>query len=501
MEKSGPDSLSTVTLYPKRHSSLLLNSKEPLVNEIMGTVKIEKDENSRLTVVFDQKKHYDYVKSNSTAIIGIIQCFDELPDNYDIMYYRVPGKKDDILFNWKADKEKAEKQRRDKEEAESMEREREREIKSARVLKGADFAEKIAEEKKKTDKKHKKGKSIMLYAPNSLAFMHSELTRLQTLVLHRVIKTLQPYIKQAIDNHRNGIDEIIEPEHGYVDVQFPLSELAFKSEYEKVEAEILQLKDTYLKYDYNSEDGLFRKFVNVFESVDVPLVGKSKMVTVRTTFGITKMLCNPFLPEYENASAITRGFFSYQSNVLDYVRSRITQRIYLWLSSFKNSASKKVSFTIKHIRAMLSLEGKYDNWYNFKMRILEDTKRELDENSYRFDLSFRYTPKYSGTATTGFPNEIEFEIIDNREKEIYQTFKNEIEGIYSFFENKSLSKLQADKLILFIDSDTLTYAKDEIKRIEEVLSQGTVRNEAAFIYKTFHSNMEKYVKSKKKKTV
>ena len=135
------------------------------------------------------------------------------------------------------------------------------------------------------------------------------------------------------------------------------------------------------------------------------------------------------------------------------------------------------------------------------MRILEDTKRELDENSYRFDLSFRYTPKYSGTATTGFPNEIEFEIIDNREKEIYQTFKNEIEGIYSFFENKSLSRLQADKLILFIDSDTLTYAKDEIKRIEEALSQGTVRNEAAFIYKTFHSNMEKYVKSKKKKTV
>ncbi len=490
-------------LSPSIGGSLLIGKGNSLENEIIKKTKIEIEESGRLTIVFSCRQHYEYTKDSQPFLIGMLVSVEGLPEEHDVMYYRILGEKQGsrLFFNWKKDKEEAEKKRRNEKEAKLSAEKDERELESARLLKGEEFANRLKEERKNKNKNVKKSRGIMLYAPNAVAFMGSSMTRIQNLVLNRVIKALQPYITKAIENKVRGVEERIMPPEGHIDVQFPLSELSCKSEYDKVEKEVLELKNTYIAYNYSDEEGVFRKYLNLFESVDVPIVSKSKMVEVRTTMGLTELLCNPFLSEgieEKDKDMIINGFFSYQNNVLVYVRSRITQRVYLWLSSFKNTNNNKVVFSVAKIRSMLSLEEKYGNWSDFKKRILDDTQRELDENSYRFDLSFNYTPKYHG-GTTGFPDEIEFEIIDNRETERYNTFKKEIEGIYDYFEKNSLSGNQSDKLTVLIDSDTLPYAKEEIRRIKEAIGQGPVRNKAAFIYKTFKSNMEKHIKNKQKK--
>ncbi len=77
------------------------------------------------------------------------------------------------------------------------------------------------------------------------------------------------------------------------------------------------------------------------------------------------------------------------------LKSVYSQRFYEFISRWKDTGWWKV--TVDELRDMLELEGKFLPWGNFKERVLEQARRELEKKS---DVYFKYYPRKTGKSIT-----------------------------------------------------------------------------------------------------
>lgn len=480
------------TMEYTRNKSITVYTSNETEARILESAKIVRENEDYILCLTDENA-VDYVlKAPKIFFVSqLIGSFDSMP-KVSKMFVRMDGsdtKK--LLFDY----EEAERKHREKiekeDEKERKEKREAREAESARILKGEDFVNLLSKKGDKRKKRESKINPIVLYAPNTLPSMSKKLTRIQKIVLSRVVTELQPYVRKAITNHHNeGKDTIIMPESGQVEISVPLSDFTDRNHYKKIQKEIEELASTQIILEVEDEEGSGYEIVNVLESAFVPMEGNRKVIKCTTTRKITYLLCNPFLPEekYKNIEEVQRGFYSFSGSVIELVSSKITQDIYMLLSRKKN-IGKEFIITPESLKERLDLQDKYTRWSMFKKRILDEPMNELEENSYRFDISFSYTPIYENRKSdTGYPDKIRFKIIDNREREEYMKFKKELESLQNKLCSLGITQDQANNLLKPIDNKNLQYAKSSLEKV--IKMSENLKNPPAFIYKKFYSAIE-----------
>jgi len=460
---------------------------------LLKTLYLTRDTDGEWVWVFEREGDAELLQANQVAFGAFGAALSEKAGvTIEKAYHRTEGGARSLYYDYK--KQKEEQARREREEQERREREEQerRERERRETFQAQDVYKEL--KPKGSTRKPKKGKVMKVLAPNTYAFLHGNLTRTQNIVMHKIINAFQPYIKKAIQNHELGIEGAELPEGGTMQIDFPLSDLSSRSEYKEVEQEIRQLMDLTLEFEVTEETGRQKLYINVFDSIKVPLEENRKVVKCKTAQTITKILCNPFLPEERYTNRIARGFFNYQSNVIE-LTNKNTQRIYLWLSSFKDAEQGSAVFSLSQIRDMLNIADQYSTWGNFKRVVLDGAKEELDRNAYRFDLTFTYNLIYNDRRSAGFPDAIRFNIIDNSKTEAYLKFRAAVERLTNTMMAVGVNQQQVEQCIKLIDNRNIKEALGVLDKIKNLLV--SVDNPPAFMYKRLYTFLQEEVRNRR----
>jgi plasmid replication initiation protein len=90
---------------------------------------------------------------------------------------------------------------------------------------------------------------------------------------------------------------------------------------------------------------------------------------------------------------LNEKFTRYKLGNIIHLRRSYSIRIYELLKSYEGLAER--TFTLEDLRSKLGVENKYPNWINFKHRVLEPAKEELEEKT---DIMFTYEPIKKGRS-------------------------------------------------------------------------------------------------------
>jgi len=119
-------------------------------------------------------------------------------------------------------------------------------------------------------------------------------------------------------------------------------------------------------------------------------------VTYEDNRGYIKIYLNPFLKPWLHQ--LKGHFTSYSIDKISSFKSAYSSRIYeIAIMELNKSAKNKHSFIaqISHLKEQLDIIEKYKVFANFKMRVLEPAKREINKYS---DIHLSYEPKKQGRA-------------------------------------------------------------------------------------------------------
>ena len=84
---------------------------------------------------------------------------------------------------------------------------------------------------------------------------------------------------------------------------------------------------------------------------------------------------------------LKKEFTSYKLINIMRLSGRYSIRIYELMKKWERL--KKTEFSIQELRLMLGIQNKYNDYSNFRKRVLDPAKKELDEKT---DISFDYEP-------------------------------------------------------------------------------------------------------------
>lgn len=475
MKKEKSDNAVYVLPIWKLWSMNAYNTSEPT-----GDVEI-KDSMDGTTIECRSREDYKLVtstlKDNSFRCGTALVIMEKVTGHQTDRLFTLYGEESTLIFDREESMRKVMESEEEKIRKEKLDKQEKEEEKRRELLEKQDMFLEI-KPKPQTGKKKSRIVTAVL-EPNAAAFFRGEMSRIQNIILHKTIMHFQPYIKEAISNEKAGISKIVGPKN--LDIQIPFNEIVDSSnQYDKLRHEVEDLMNIKLEFDVTDGQNRERQIINLFEKSTIPLTSHKSYVQFKTTESITRILCNPFLPKEHYTNQISRGYSTYMSNVLEYANQN-TQRIYLWLSAFRNSENGKVIFPVEQIRKWLCLENKYQKWGDFKKRILENTKQELDENAYRFDLTFTYLPLYRGDSLRGMPDDIEFTIIDNRQREEFINYRTKAEKIRTTMLSLGMSQNTADNLLKLANINNVDGLVETVERIATL--RNSVNNPASFANK------------------
>ncbi|WP_128526995.1 replication initiation protein [Halobacillus litoralis] len=128
---------------------------------------------------------------------------------------------------------------------------------------------------------------------------------------------------------------------------------------------------------------------------------------------------------------LKKEFTSYKLINIMRLSGRYSIRIYELMKKWERL--KKTEFSIQELRLMLGIQNKYNDYSNFRKRVLDPAKKELDEKT---DISFDYEPlRKNGRSTS----HIRFHIKKNQ-KNIPELLPDESHVINRLRENSMIKR-------------------------------------------------------------
>jgi len=297
-------------------------------------------------------------------------------------------------------------------------------------------------------KEEKKKKPILLSPKNELAkdldntefvknpFIYSQVrgdfTPLQTELMVEVAACLQTRIDEWLATEREDRQMSLftqeEMNTGPIKFSIPLRSIGLKpTQYQQLFEtceKIISVQSPYIQIDEKTGEERIGK-MNIFSKFDMPTTGetktgdKMKFASGRRRTGELNLYMTP--EGVRDLFDMRHGYVEHLRRIAKICRCRLTPRLYIYLSRWKNTPkhSKSVDFIeLKEYLGMLEWDShrekikseKHVKFAQFKSRVLdpiqEDLKTLADNN--QVDFWFEYEIIYPRMQTKGNPKEIKF---------------------------------------------------------------------------------------------
>lgn len=309
-----------------------------------------------------------------------------------------------------------------------------------------------------------------LKQPFNITMLHGLMSKAQQKQLVLIMDELQPKIEAwlalGLEQQRKN------PSFAYNDtdltVSIKLSDLGISSRYYEPMREAARLFSNQIyEFCFKNDAGENRVgYAPLFSLVDVPEKGTrtTKPVTINFTFNSVILKSNLMemtrYSKYSRTVALHSGLY--------------TSRIYIILNSYIFSPSKTWTVGYNELRKILGVDKisqsekkkeykwskeKYVCYVDFRKRVLDDSKKELDALAEQglAECSFTYEPIWERRIRTGDPDKIAFKVILSscgekqfETKQKTEQMKKELTERYGF-NSKHISMLRSS--IFEIDYD------------------------------------------------
>ena len=282
-------------------------------------------------------------------------------------------------------------------------------------------------------------KIISRYAPNdwikqpvNLTFMRGDIDRIQMSFIVNIMDRLQVKVNEWLS--RDSAEKALSPnlftkeeqERGMEPVRIPLSDLGvIPAHYNRLDAATDILAQRFVTVDATDEKGgQYVDKIPIFEKIRIPRkkINKNGEQVMQRESYVEVTLSRPAVSNFFQMNRYNR----YIKNVVLNCKCRYTARIYLFLTAYKFSQKKQWVADYQDLRRILGLDEivdfnqnpplwkavKYENYTDFRKRVLNDSKRELDEIAQRneVDCYFDYEEVFFGGHRRGNPEKIIFKI-------------------------------------------------------------------------------------------
>lgn len=260
--------------------------------------------------------------------------------------------------------------------------------------------------------------------PITFTYLNGEMTMLQTRIQTMIMEKLQERIASALQKRAKGgftgelfTDADFAPlpngHTKYLTFEVKYSELGVEpSHYEDIDKAALAMQSIIHSKELTDEHG--KKYVEytvVFDKVTIPVKTKGR-VERRDSIKLR------MLPETAHDLFNIIPYHRYLKDAVFLFRSGYSGRIYLLINANKRLGTWKISYqklrkillaSYDNDTKQLSVE-KYPEVYDFKRRVLDVAKKEIDKAADRVDCTFDYELEYPHGKRCGTPENIVFRI-------------------------------------------------------------------------------------------
>lgn len=330
-----------------------------------------------------------------------------------------------------------------------------------------------------------------LVQPTVLTFMKYDYSLLQSKIFLSVIEKLQFAIKEAYEHfvttendNASSISLFSEDKYQSINDRNKIS-LAFKiSDFGVRACQYAQLKDALrtisdVPVEIPSFDAKGREWIYYKHLCEVvmPKTVKYKDDFIYILFD--KVTANHML-------RMSSGYTKFLKRTIQMSKNSYTPRFIVLLSLYKYSPKQSIKMT--SLRSILCLEKKYENFCDFKKRVLtaaeDDIKRMADEGIS--DFWFEWFPMYNpGRRKAGEPDMIKF-VIHTKESQIEEDkdlnarkscVYNELRSQYI-----NLPESQASAIRERITLDNFNDIQNKIMEVFDIMNKKEIKNRAEYMY-------------------
>ena len=326
-----------------------------------------------------------------------------------------------------------------------------------------------------------------LLQPLAVTMMRHDYSLIQNKILLSIVEKLQEALRIILSSglsvrQLNMFNTEIGEKPG-INLSIPLSQFGItKYHYPELKQALKLLVTIPVEIPYKSPDGKkFKKLTNLCDAY-IPEGKYQKNVVINIDEDVA-----------ERILSFEFGWHRLGKEIVLNCRNKYTQRIYMFISSWKDKGETTIS--AHDFRQMLRLENKYPNFRQFHQRVLAPAMAELEcmaKNGFS-DCYFVYNKVYVGKKHTGEPNQLHFVIlksptIETKEKEEFLLSKRrQFIDLLTRHYGQSLEKAsQLASLLTAENSNATFYKLDKLYTyIRENAS--TVKNPNVYVYKSLEN--------------
>lgn len=367
------------------------------------------------------------------------------------------------------------------------------------------------------------------YETNTMTFMEGAFTSIQNKIIQRIIYESELEMREKIGEEPRQLELFNEESESKMRIiRIKLSEISRTNNYDHIAESIERLRSMPIRIPIKTDQYSGEYVTSIIHSYFMPNKDSwRKEIILKIDSDILKIMQIPLIAEspesaktnpestlvlgYTNPFAKGYNRLGNYDRVLNSTNNRFTQRIYKFLTAFRDKES--FALTIESLRKILGIEKNYLRWADFKKTVLTEPYEEMQRHKKEWEFRFEFEEIREKSKKTGMPDGIRFYVKDNakeeediekqrkitEEEERLNDALNYLEVNITDGEN-ALTMEQWLKIRERIkDGETYMGVTSAYSKAKSHILQGKVQNGAAYIYRTLKKELEKDPKKEKER--
>ena len=356
--------------------------------------------------------------------------------------------------------------------------------------------------------------------PWNLTFVKGEMSLTQLNIMFSLVYKLQSNINEVLKGNKDSLfPDAVYDKNMNLKISIPLSEVVdHPQRYKDVAISAYRLYNIHDIIEYKGEDGyLHRKMAHLFVSVEVPVIEGTTRRKGEIVFEINKSMIDQVFK--------VERYINYIKGIVGNFRSGHTARLYMYIKAYLSNYDPEKGFArwvvgYTELREMLGyrvwaspgkdengnklketwVEKKYGLYKNFKLKVLESARKELEElakeNKVECYFSYDEITDTKAVYVTG-PKKISFKIwlteFGKAQRQAIDDKSNvyKIEGIL-----RNELNLKTTQIITTLNLITPENSDFLLKKIQElkvyILTHEEIKAPEKYIYKSLKEALREW---------
>lgn len=357
------------------------------------------------------------------------------------------------------------------------------------------------------------------YETNTMTFMEGAFSSIQNKIIQRIIYESELEMRERIGEEPTQLELFNEENESKMRViRIKLSEISRTNNYEHIAESIERLRSMPIRIPIKTDQYSGEYVTSIIHSYFMPNKDSwRKEIILKIDSDILKIMQIPLIEESPGAkanpeSALAIGYtnpfakgynrLGNYDKVLNSSNNRFTQRIYKFLTAFRDK--KSFALTIDNLRKILGIEKSYLRWADFKKSVLTEPYEEMLKHRNEWEFRFEFEEIREKSKKTGMPDGIRFYVKDNAEEE-KEIEKQNMESEEEARLREALNYLEMDITMgenaltmeqwlnirrKIKDGETYINVTSAYQKAKSHILQGKVQNGPAYIYRTLKAETE-----------